>query len=91
MNKKDSEKALRPSQRKSITEYSAHFGESYRYENKMRTRRVIRIVFMVLCLLALVCAGFFFTDVLIRFTEIPPEEVTQEALRIWSSFPSTLL
>ena len=35
------EKTLKPSQRKSITEFASHFGSGLSYEEKVRNKRII--------------------------------------------------
>ncbi|MBQ9849261.1 MAG: hypothetical protein IJO36_01010 [Clostridia bacterium] len=70
-NKGVIEKALKPSQRESITEFSAHFGSEPSYEEKVKKRKIINAVLTALGIVALVAVGFFLTDVLVRITEIP--------------------
>lgn len=65
------EKALKPSQRKSITEFASHFGSGLSYEEKRRNKRIVSVFLAVLGILALVCIGYFITDVLIKITEAP--------------------
>ena len=64
------EKALKPSQRKSITEFSSKFGTGDDFTEKMKRRKIMRIVFTVMCVILLVYFGFFFADTLIKITEI---------------------
>ena len=70
-NKGVIEKALKPSQRESITEFSAHFGSEPSYEEKVKKRRIINIILIVLGIMALIAVGYFVTDVLVRITEMP--------------------
>ena len=70
-NKGVIEKALKPSQRESITEFSAHFGSEPSYEEKVKKRKIINAMLTALGIVALVAMGFFLTDVLVRITEIP--------------------
>lgn len=70
-NKGVIEKALKPSQRESITEFSAHFGSEPSYEEKVKKRKIINAVLTALGIVALVTLGYFLTDVLVRITEIP--------------------
>ncbi len=70
-NKGVIEKALKPSQRESITEFSAHFGSEPSYEEKVRKKQIINAVLIALGIVALVATGYFVTDVLVRITEIP--------------------
>lgn len=80
------EKSLKPSQRESITEYAARFGTGFNFEDKARRRKIARIIIFTLCIIALIYVGFFITDVLIRFTEIPPDaHISPEASSIWIS------
>ena len=70
-NKGVIEKALKPSQRESITEFSAHFGSEPSYEETVRKRRIINGILVALGIIALVTLGYFVTDVLVRITELP--------------------
>lgn len=70
-NKGVIEKALKPSQRESITEFSAHFGSEPSYEEKVKKKRIINGILIALGIIALVAVGYFITDVLVRITEIP--------------------
>ncbi len=70
-NKGIIEKALKPSQRESITEFSAHFGSEPSYEEKVKKKRIINGILIALGIIALVAVGYFITDVLVRITEIP--------------------
>ncbi len=83
-NKGVIEKALKPSQRESITEFSAHFGSEPSYEEKVKKRRIINVILIVLGVTALIALGYFITDVLVRITEIPYNE--SEALFITETF-----
>ena len=65
------EKALKPSQRKSITEFATHFGTELSYEEKMRNKKIAQAVLVTAGVLALIGIGFFVTDVLLRITEVP--------------------
>lgn len=64
-------KALKPSQRESITEFSDRFGSEPGYEEKEKKKRIISIVLIVAGILLLIAAGYFFTDVLLKITEQP--------------------
>ena len=70
-NKGVIEKALKPSQRESITEFSAHFGSEPSYEETVKKRRMINGILVALGIIALVTLGYFVTDVLVRITELP--------------------
>lgn len=67
------EKALKPSQRESITEFSAHFGSEPSYEEKVKARRIINVILFVLVVAALIALGYFVTDVFVRISEMPYE------------------
>ena len=68
------EKTLKPSQRKSITEFASHFGSGLSYEEKVRNKRIISAVLTAVGILLLIAVGYFITDVLIRVTEAPVEQ-----------------
>lgn len=70
------EKALKPSQRESITEFSTRFGSEPSYEERVKKRKIINTVLFVICFLFLVAVGYFVTDILIKITELPyqPDE-----------------
>ncbi len=69
------EKTLKPSQRKSITDFSARFGEGPSYEERVRSKKIISAILITAGLLALIGTGYFVTDVLIKITELPYEAV----------------
>ena len=69
------EKTLKPSQRKSITDFSARFGEGPSYEARVRSKKIISAILITAGLLALIGTGYFVTDVLIKITELPYEAV----------------
>lgn len=64
-------KALKPSQRESITEFSDRFGSEPGYEEKQKKKRIISVILIAAGVLLLIAAGYFLTDVLIRITEQP--------------------
>lgn len=66
------EKALKPSQRESITDFSSKFGTGTSYEEKRRYRTAGRIAIIVLAVFLLICIGYFITDTLIDITYLPP-------------------
>lgn len=70
------EKALKPSQRESITEFSTRFGSEPSYEERVKKRKIINIILFTLCFLLLVAVGYFITDTVIRITELPYEPET---------------
>ncbi len=65
------EKTLKPSQRKSITDFSERFGEGPSYEERVRTKKIISAILITAGILALMGTGYFLTDVLIKITELP--------------------
>lgn len=65
------EKTLKPSQRKSITDFSDRFGEGPSYEERVRTKKIVSAVLIAAGLLALVGTGYFIADLLIKITELP--------------------
>jgi hypothetical protein len=69
------EKALKPSERKSITEFSTRFGTGPTYEERVRTKKIASIVLLVTGILLLICVGYFITDVLIKITEMPYQNI----------------
>ncbi len=73
-NKGVIEKALKPSQRESITEFSTHFGSEPSYEEKVKKKRVLNVILIILSIMVLVAVGYFVTDVLVRITEMPYNE-----------------
>ncbi len=64
-------KTIKPSQRESITDFSASFGSGHAYEVRMRRRRIIITVSVILGIAALILLGFFVTETLIDITELP--------------------
>ena len=46
------EKALKPSQRKSITEFATHFGTELSYEEKMRNKKIAQAILITAGVLA---------------------------------------
>lgn len=65
------EKTLKPSERKSITDFSARFGTGPSYEERVRAKRIISAALLTAGILALVGMGYFATDVLLKITELP--------------------
>lgn len=65
------EKTLKPSQRKSITDFSGRFGEGPSYEERVRSKKIVSAILIAAGLLALIGVGYFATDLLIKITEIP--------------------
>jgi hypothetical protein len=64
-------KALKPSQRESITEFSDRFGYELGYEEKEKRKRIITAILIAAGVMALIGTGYFLTDLLIKFTELP--------------------
>ncbi|MBO5410189.1 MAG: hypothetical protein J6A60_02905 [Clostridia bacterium] len=64
-------KALKPSQRESITEFSDRFGYELGYEEKEKRRHIVNAVLIAAGVLALIGTGYFITDLLIKITEQP--------------------
>lgn len=67
------EKTLKPSERKSITEFSTRFGSGPTYEERVRSKKIVMIILVTAGILALIVIGYFLTDTLIKITEIPYE------------------
>lgn len=65
------EKTIKPSERRSITEFSARFGTGPSYEERVRFKRVSLAILVAAGILALIGIGFFATDVLVKITELP--------------------
>lgn len=64
------EKALKPSERQSITEFSSRFGSGPSYEEKVRHKRIFYFIVITASIILLVSLGYFITDVLIKITEV---------------------
>ena len=65
------EKALKPSERKSITEFSTRFGTGPTYEERVRTKKIVSVILLMTGIMLLIGVGYFVTDVLIKITEMP--------------------
>ncbi len=90
------EKTLKPSERKSITEFSSRFGSGPTYEERVRGKKIASILLITAGILALIGLGYFLTDVLIKITElpyVPPTEATInndiKEITKWISYPIT--
>lgn len=70
------EKTLKPSERKSITEFSTRFGSGPTYEERVRGKKIAMAILITAGILALIGLGYFFADVLIKITEMPYEQQT---------------
>ncbi len=66
------EKSIKPSQRKSITEFSTRFGTGPSYEERVRGKKIISAVLIAAGILLLIGLGYFISDFLIKITELPP-------------------
>ncbi len=69
------EKTLKPSERKSITDFSARFGTGPTYEERVMAKRIISAALITAGILALVGTGYFVTDVLLKITELPYQPI----------------
>ena len=65
------EKTIKPSERKSITDFSSRFGTGPTYEERVRFKRIVSVLLIVSAVLAFIGLGYFVTDVLVRITEVP--------------------
>lgn len=65
------EKTIKPSERKSITDFSSRFGTGPTYEERVRFKRIVFVLLIVSAVLAFIGLGYFVTDVLVRITEVP--------------------
>lgn len=65
------EKSIKPSQRKSITEFSTRFGTGPSYEDRVRGKKIISAVLIAAGILLLIGLGYFISDFLIKITELP--------------------
>lgn len=81
-------KVITPSQRESITGFFSKFGTNFKFEEKAGRRKAARIIIIILCLLAFAYIGFFITDVIIRFSEVPYEaHISGEGSLAWILYP----
>lgn len=71
------EKTIKPSERKSITEFSTRFGTGPSYEERVRAKRIGFALLLAAGILALIGAGYFVTDVLVKITELPYQPAAQ--------------
>lgn len=71
------EKTIKPSERKSITDFSARFGTGPTYEERVMAKRIISAALITAGILALIGTGYFATDVLLRITELPYQQVNE--------------
>ncbi len=88
MNNNNNKRALKPSQRDSITDFNASFGNENRYKNRIVVKKTTRIIIFVLSIIILIYIGFFFTELLISITELPAcvRIITKETVT-WISSP----
>lgn len=86
------EKTLKPSERKSITEFSSRFGTGPTYEEKMRNKRIVFAVLAVAGVLLLLFLGYFLTDMILKISEAPytpaAASIISEGIDKWTIFPS---
>lgn len=68
-------KALKPSQRQSVTEFSTSFA-GLDYDTSRKRKIIISRVLIVLGILALIFIGYVIMDSLICISELPAGEVT---------------
>lgn len=72
MKKKNTiKKAIKPSERESITDFSATYGGPNSYESRMKRRRILTTAGVIFGIIALITLGYFFTELLIDITELP--------------------
>ncbi len=69
--RKTIKKAIKPSERESITDFSATYGGPNSYEMRMKRRRILTTVGVIAGILALIAVGYFFTELFIDITELP--------------------
>ena len=83
MKKNGYKKAIKPSQRESITDYTSHFGLKGN-DGMMLGKRIAIIAAIVVCILALIYIGFFLTEMIIGITELPAAiQIFPEETRAW--------
>lgn len=90
MRKGKIEKALKPSQRKSITEFSSQFGNGISFEEKERRKKLFVAISIALCIIFLIFIGYLITETLIQITELPASINLSEASVSWISSHITL-
>jgi hypothetical protein len=73
MKRKTIKRAIRPSERESITEFSTSFGSGREYEMRMKRRKILGIILTVIITVLLITAGYFVTETLINISELPPQ------------------
>lgn len=81
-------KALKPSQRDAITPFTSEYGNGMSYEDKHKIKKAFEIVLIVICIAALICIGYFFTDLFIGFSKIPADAcIRPEVVSQWILYP----
>ncbi len=65
------EKTIKPSERKSITDFSTRFGSGPTYEERVRGKKIASALLITVGILALIGIGYFFADTLLKITEMP--------------------
>ena len=64
-------RALKPSQRESITDFTSGYGNESSYKSKILTRKILRRILIIISILIIVFIGYFFTELLISVSELP--------------------
>ena len=83
MKKNGYKKVLKPSQRESITDYTSRFGLKGN-DGMMLGKRIVIIAAIIICILALICIGYFLTEMIIGITELPAAiQIIPEDIRAW--------
>lgn len=72
MKRKTIKRAIRPSERESITEFSTSFGAGRDYEMRIKRRKILGVILTVLLTVLLITIGYFVTETLINISELPP-------------------
>lgn len=65
------DKAINPSERESITEFTTHFGSGRSYERRLKRRRVYAIIGLILGVVLCIALGYYFTETAIDISELP--------------------
>lgn len=87
MKKDTVNKTIKPSQRESITPFSKRFGIKTNADEKFPVRKAVSYVIVLILIFALIYIGFFFTDLFIKFSELPAHiDFSPEAISKWNSF-----
>ncbi|MBQ6264457.1 MAG: hypothetical protein IJK60_03315 [Clostridia bacterium] len=73
MKRKTIKRAIRPSERESITEFSTSFGAGRNYEMRIKRKKILGIILTVIITVLLITIGYFVTETLINISELPPQ------------------